>query len=112
MPNERGKPVLVMDRYSGPDTTYKTVAVWKIGQVWELNHGRLHRIYLFSSSYANTRFRITALGKLWFKDLELGQALTVTFPDNELPRGEEIKIEAKSTGPAIAVVAAIAGAEY
>jgi len=102
-----------VERYSGTDTSYKTVAVWKIGQMWELDHGRLHRIYLESSSYTKTRFRFSALGKILFKDLELISSLTLTFPENELPRGEEIKVETKSSdGTAIAVTAALTGSEY
>lgn len=114
MPNEKGKPVAIVERYSGTDTSYKTVAVWKVGQIWELDHGRLHRIYLESSNYTITRFRLTALGKVLFRDMELvASPLTLTFPDNELPRGEEIKVETKSsTGAAIAVTAAVTGSEY
>lgn len=113
MTDGKGKPFVVMERYSGSDTSYKTVAVWKIGQIWELDHGRLHRICLESSNYTITRFRLTVLGKVLFKDMELVGALTLTFPDNELPRGEEVKIETKSsTGAAIAVTAAVTGSEY
>lgn len=108
-----GKPVAVVDRYSGSDTSYKTVAVWKIGQIWELDHGRLHRIDLASNNYTKTRFKLTALGKPLFKDVELPAALTLVFPDNELSRGEEIKIETKSSdGTAITVDAAMTGSEY
>lgn len=110
---EDGKPFAVVGFYSGTDTTYKTVAVWKIGQIWELNHGRLHRIVLASDTYTKTHFRLTVLGKMLFKDLILVGALTLVFPDNELPRGEEIKVECKSSdGTAIAVTAAITGVEY
>lgn len=113
MINNKGKPFVVMGRYSGSDTNYQDVAVWKIGQVWELGHGRLHRIRLESSNYTITNFRLTVLGNVLFRDLQLIGDLTLTFADNELPRGEKIKVETKSsTGAAIAVTAAITGVEY
>jgi hypothetical protein len=113
MPGEKGKPVAIVGRYSGSDTSYKTVALWRIGQMWELDHGRLHRVDLSSSNYAKTRFRLTALGKVLFRDLELVASMPLEFPDNELPRGEEIKVECMSSdGTAISVVASITGSEY
>lgn len=113
MSDEKGKPFAVVKHYSGSDQTYQKVAVWMVGQIWEKEHGRLHRIDLVSNNYAKARFRFTVAGKVLFRDLELVGALTVEFPNNELPHGEEVTIETKSSdGTAIAVDAALAGVEF
>lgn len=113
MHRQKGKPVAVVEHYAGTDTSFKTVAVWKVGQVWELEHGRLDRINLASNKYASTRFRLSVLGKVLFKDLELVESLTLAFSDNELPGGEEIKIECRSSdGTSIGVHAGITGVEF
>lgn len=109
-----GKPVGIVDRYSGSDTSYQTVVSWTVGQVWERDHGRLDEVSMNSDSYAKTRFRFTVEGKILFKDLHLQSDLTLPFrPPNELRRGEEVKIECKSSdGTAIIVTATITGREY
>jgi len=111
--DEKGKPFAVVEHYSGSDQAYQKVAVWNVGQIWELSHGRLDNIKLASSNYSKTRFKFSVAGKVLFRDIELVEALTVTFPDNELPFGEEVILECKSSdGTAIAVDAIIAGTEY
>lgn len=114
MSDEKGKPVGIVDRYSGSDTSYQKVVSWTVGQVWEKNHGRLDEVSMNSDDYSKTRFRLTVEGKIFFKDLHLQSELTLPFRSpNELRRGEEIKIEAKSSdGTAIVVTATITAREY
>lgn len=109
----RRYPVAIVEHHTITETSFKKAAVWKIGQVWELNHGRLNRIDLKAADYTHPRFRLLIMGKILFPDLKLVAALTLTFPENELPRGEEVKIECRSDdGTSIEVNASITGAEY
>jgi len=109
-----GKPVGIVGRYSSSDTSYQKVVSWTVGQVWERDHGRLDEVSMNSDKYDKTLFRLTVEGKIFFKDLQLQSTLTLPFrPPNELRRGEEVKIECKSSdGTAIIVTATITGREY
>lgn len=109
-----GKPVGIVGRYSGSDTSYQTVVSWTVGQVWERDHGRLDEVSMNSDTYLKTLFRFTVEGKILFKDLQLQSDLTLPFrPPNELRRGEYVKLECKSSdGTAIIVTSTITGREY
>lgn len=108
------KLVGLVDRYSGTDKSYQKVVSWIVGQTWEKERGRLDEVSMNSDNYTKTRFRLTVEGKIFFRDLQLQSALTLPFGHpNELRRGEEVKIECKSSdGTAIVVTATITGREF
>lgn len=109
-----GKPVGIVGRYSGTDTSYQTVVSWTVGQMWARKHGQLDEISMNSDTYLKTRFRFTVEGKIFFKDLQLRSALTLPFRHpNELRQAEKVKIECKSSdGVAIIVTATISAREW
>lgn len=109
-----GKPVGIVGRYSGSDTSYQTVVSWTVGQIWERDHGRLDEVSMNSSEYTKTLFRLTVEGKIFFKELQLQSDLTLPFrPPNELRRGEVVKIECRSSdGTNIITTATISAREF
>lgn len=107
------KPVAVVVRYSGSDTDYQKIGVWRVGDFWGLERGSLKEIAVLSSNYSKTRFRFTVMGNILFKDLQIDAAMTLTFHPNVIPREKEIVLECKSSdGTAITVNGEISGVEY
>lgn len=109
----QGKPVAVVDTYSGSDTTYKTVALWRVGDQWGKDKAFIKEISMATSEYDKTHFRLSVEGKVLFKDRKLERPLTLSFPPHEIPRGERIILACKSTdGSNIKVDGSITGKEF
>ena len=106
----RGDPISLVDRYSGTDTTYKTVVSWTVtaGKT-----GELKEVSMMSDTYAATHFKLTIAGEEQFKDKIIGAPLTLPFPQNELEAGDIVILEVKRTGAgaAITVDGSITGRE-
>jgi len=109
----QGKPVAVVDTYSGSATTYKTVALWRVGDMWGLGKGVIWQVSMVTNEYDKTDFRLTVAGKVLFKDLRIARPLSLAFPPHELPRGEKVIVECRSTdGTKIRVDGSITGKEF
>ncbi len=106
----RGDPISLLDRYSGTDTTYKTVVSWTVeaGKT-----GELKEVSMMSDNYTVTHFKLTIAGEEQFKDKIIGAPLTLPFPENELEAGDIVILEVKrvAAGAAITVDGSITGRE-
>lgn len=104
-----GKPIAKLDRYSGTDTTYKTVVSWTVsaGKV-----GNLKEVSMISDTFAKTHFKLTIAGVEQFADKLIQASLSLPFPDNRLSPGDVVLLECKSTdGTSIIVDGSITGRE-
>lgn len=109
----QGRPVAVVDTYSGSDISYKTVAEWRVGDMWGLEKGVIEEVSMATNEYDKTHFRLSAMGKVLFKDRKLERPLTLLFPPHEIPWGEYITLGCKSTdGTNIKVDGSITGKEF
>lgn len=109
----QGRPVAVVDIYSGSDISYKTVAEWRVGDMWGLEKGVIEEVSMATNEYGKTHFRLSVMGKVLFKDRKLERPLTLLFPPHEIPRGEYITLGCKSTdGTSIKVDGSITGKEF
>lgn len=109
----QGRPIAVVNTYSGSDTSYKTVAKWRIGDMWGLGAGVIEEISMATNEYDKTHFRLSVMGKVLFKDLKLNRPLTLRFSPHEVPRGDHITLGCKSTdGTSIKVDGSITGKEF
>lgn len=109
----QGKPVVVVGRYTGTGTDYQTLALWRVGDLWGLAKGRIEEISVVSSDFSKTRFKLTVMGKVLFKDLQIQISLTLPLPPHEIPATEKVIIECKSSdGTNITVNGSITGKEF
>jgi len=105
----RGTPIAKVDRYSGGDTTYKTVVSWTVS---EGKIGTLKEVSMVTDNYSKTHFRLTIAGVKQFEDKIIQAPLTLPFPENDLEAGSEVVLECKSTdGTSITVDGSITGRE-
>lgn len=109
----QGWPVAVVDTYSGSDTSYQTVAEWRVGDMWGLEKAVIEEISMVSNEYDKTHFRLSVMGKILFRDRKLDRPLTLRFPPHEIPHREYITLSCKSTdGTGIKVYGGITGKEF
>lgn len=115
----RGMPVARVGRYTGTATTMQTVASWHVGILWKKKYGTLRELSMISNNFPNTRFRLRIeLGepleeKVYiFDEIEMQAVLTLPFPENRLPYGTWVYLDARSVGPAITVDGSITGVEW
>jgi len=108
----KGRPVAVVNTYSGSDTSYKTVVEWRVGDMWGLRKAAIEEISMATNDYDKTHFRLSVMGKVLFKDQKLERPLTLLFQPHEIPQGEYITLGCKSTdGTNIKVDGSITGKE-
>jgi hypothetical protein len=106
----RGTSIAKLDRYTGTDTSYKTVVSWTVstGKL-----GELKEVSMLSDTYAKTQFKLTIAGVEQFKDKVIQASLTLPFAENKLSAGDIVLLEAQSTdGTSITVDGSISGREY
>lgn len=110
----QGRPVAILNRVSDySETTYKKVAEWRVGDTWGLNKGRIQEISVATSDYDVTEFKLTVMGKVFFKDKKVQAPFTLPFPPHDIPKGERITIECRSDGAtSITVDGSITGKEF
>jgi len=105
----RGTPIARVDRYSGSDTTYKTVVSWTVSKG---KTGTLKEVSMVTNQYSKTHFRLTIAGVKQFEDKIIQAPLTLPFPENELESESVVLLECKSTdGTPIIVDGSITGRE-
>ncbi|MBA7601994.1 hypothetical protein ES703_09079 [subsurface metagenome] len=83
-----------LDRKSPATTTYVTVVSWTVSPT---KIGILRFVEFESDDYEHTRFRLTIAGVEQFKDMVIGAALTLEWPDVKLAAGAVVLLEASST---------------
>ncbi|MBA7580049.1 hypothetical protein ES708_21935 [subsurface metagenome] len=88
------KAITKLDRKSPATTTYVTVVSWT---VTDKKIGILRFVEFESSDYEHTRFRLTIDDVEQFKDMVIGAALTLEWPDVKLAAGAVVLLEASST---------------
>jgi len=115
----KGLPIAAVNRYAGAATTWQTVTSWNVGHVWSKRYGELREVSMVSNNFPNTRFRLRVeLGDpirtkiTLFTELQLLAALTLPFPENELPYDTWVYLDCRSIGPAIVVDGSITGSEW
>lgn len=111
----QGKPVTAVDLKDTDQTAWKEVALWRVGDVWGLGKGIIKEVSIDTDNPIQTRFKLTVMGKVLFKDLQIRtQTLTIPFPPHEIPRGEKILLEFRSytPGTTVTVNGMISGKEF